>query len=113
MKTLAYFSGYAGSTTIPSIKLAERLIELAPAMGAVFFTSGGAEANESAFKTARYYWKMLDRPGKVKVISRVHGYHGVTLQAMSATGIPAYWKMFEPPAPGFIHIQTCYPYRCR
>jgi len=113
MKTLAYFSGYAGSTTIPSIKLAERLIELAPAMGAVFFTSGGAEANESAFKTARYYWKMLDRPGKVKVISRIHGYHGVTLQAMSATGIPAYWKMFEPRAPGFIHIQTCYPYRCQ
>ena len=111
MKTLAYFSGYAGSTTIPSIRLAERLIGLAPGMAAVFFTSGGAEANESAFKTARYYWKVRGNTEKVKVISRIHGYHGVTLQAMSATGIAGYWKMFEPRVPGFVHIPTCYPYR--
>lgn len=111
MRTLAYFSGYAGSATVPSILLAERLIGLAPAMAAVFFTSGGAEANESAFKTARYFWKVMGRPEKVKVISRIHGYHGVTLQAMSATGISAYWKMFEPRVPGFVHIPTCYPYR--
>jgi putrescine---pyruvate transaminase len=112
MKTLAYFSGYAGSSTVPSIVLAERLIALCPGMAAVFFSSGGAEANESAFKTARYYWKILGKPAKTKVISRIHGYHGVTLQAMSATGIAGYWKMFEPRVPGFIHIQTCYPYRC-
>ena len=111
MNDLAYFSGYAGSATIPSILLAERLIKLAPAMATVFFTSGGAEANESAFKTARYYWKVMGKPEKVKIISRIHGYHGVTLQAMSATGISAYWKMFEPRVPGFIHIPTCYPYR--
>ncbi len=52
-----------------------------------FFTSGGAEANESAFKTARYYWKLSGQPGKDKVISRTWGYHGTTLAAMSATGI--------------------------
>ena len=111
MKTLAYFSGYAGSATVPSILLADRLIELAPYMAAVFFCSGGAEANESAFKTARYYWKVRGRTGKLKIISRIHGYHGVTLQAMSATGIAGYWKMFEPRVPGFLHIDTCYPYR--
>ena len=111
MKTLAYFSGYAGSSTIPSIHLAQRLMELAPGMGAVFFASGGAEANESAFKTARYYWRVHGKPEKIKVISRIHGYHGVTLQAMSATGIASYWKMFEPRVPGFLHIQSCYPYR--
>jgi adenosylmethionine-8-amino-7-oxononanoate aminotransferase len=111
MRTLAYFSGYAGSSTVPSIDLAERLIELAPKMAAAFFTSGGAEANESAFKTARYYWKRKGRHDKIKVISRIHGYHGVTLQAMSATGIASYWKMFEPRVPGFPHIATCYPYR--
>jgi adenosylmethionine-8-amino-7-oxononanoate aminotransferase len=111
MKTLAYFSGYSGSATIPSIILAERLIGLAPEMAGVFFTSGGAESNESAFKTARYYWRALGRPEKVKIISRVHGYHGVTLQAMSATGISAYWKMFEPRVPGFVHVPTCYAYR--
>jgi adenosylmethionine-8-amino-7-oxononanoate aminotransferase len=111
MKKLAYFSGYAGSSTIPSIELAQRLVELAPHMQAAFFTSGGAEANESAFKTARFYWKALGKPEKLKVISRVHAYHGVTLQSMSATGIGSYWKMFEPRVPGFIHIETCYPYR--
>jgi putrescine aminotransferase len=111
MKRLAYYSGYAGSTTIPSIELAERLIKLVPSMGAVFFSSGGAEANESAFKTARYYWKVSGKPDKVKIISRIHGYHGVTLQAMTATGMAGYKKMFSPLVPGFIHIPTCYPFR--
>jgi adenosylmethionine-8-amino-7-oxononanoate aminotransferase len=111
MKELAYFSSYAGSSNIPAIRLANRLIELAPEMQAVFFTSGGAEANESAFKTARFYWKARGKAGKVKVIARHHGYHGVTLQAMSATSMGSYWKMFEPRVPGFVHIQTCYPYR--
>lgn len=111
MKKLAYFSGYAGSATIPAITLSERLIQLAPYMGAVFFSSGGAEANESAFKTARFLWKVRGKPDKIKIISRIYGYHGVTLQAMSSTGIAAYWKMFEPRVPGFLHIPTCYPYR--
>jgi putrescine---pyruvate transaminase len=111
MKTLAYYSGYAGSTTIPSILLAERLTELAPGMAGVFFCSGGAEANEAAFKTARYYWRVKGRAGKNTIISRIHGYHGVTMQAMSATGIAGYWKMFEPRVPGFVHVNTCYPYR--
>jgi adenosylmethionine-8-amino-7-oxononanoate aminotransferase len=47
----------------------------------------------------------------VKIIARQHAYHGVTAQAMSATGMAAYWKMFEPRVPGFVHVQTCYPYR--
>lgn len=111
MASIAYFSGYSGSATIPSIMLAEKLITLAPSMASVFFTSGGAEANETAFKTARFYWKVKGKPGKSKIISRMHGYHGVTLQAMSATGIPAYWKMFEPRVPGFVQVATCYPYR--
>jgi len=112
MKELAYFSAYAGSSNIPAITLATRLVELTDAtMQAVFFTSGGAEANESAFKTARFYWKACGKPNKVRVIARQEGYHGVTLQAMSATKMGSYWKMFEPRVPGFVHIQTCYPYR--
>jgi putrescine---pyruvate transaminase len=112
MKELAYFSSYIGSSNIPAITLASRLIEIADnTMQAVFFTSGGAEANESAFKTARFFWKACGKPDKVKVVARQEGYHGVTLQAMSATKMGAYWKMFEPRVPGFVHIQTCYPYR--
>ncbi len=112
MRELAYFTGYVGSSNLPAINLAQRLIELAyDNMQAVFLTSGGAEATESAFKTARFYWKARGKPDKVKVIARTHAYHGVTQQAMSATGMAAYWKMFEPRVPGFVHIQTCYPYR--
>jgi putrescine aminotransferase len=113
MKELAYFSGYIGSTNIPAITLAERLVDITNHdMQAVFFTSGGAEANESAFKTARFYWKARGKADKVKVIARHQGYHGLTLQTMSATAMgAAYWKMFEPRVPGFVHVQTCYPYR--
>ena len=112
MNELAYFSAYVGSSNIPAITLADRLMEITyDNLQAVFFTSGGAESNESAFKTARFYWKAKGKPEKVKIITREHAYHGVTLQAMSATGMGAYWKMFEPRVPGFIHIQTCYPYR--
>ncbi len=112
MKELAYFSGYVGSSNIPAITLASRLMEITyDNMQAVFFTCGGAEANESALKTARFYWKAQGKPDKVKIISRHQSYHGVTLQAMSATSMGSYWKMFEPRVPGFIHIQNCYSYR--
>src|SRR4051812_40839295 len=113
MQELAYCSGFVGSSNIPSIMLAERLLQLTGhAMNAVFLTSGGAEANESAFKTARFYWKAMGKPEKVKVIARDQGYHGLTLQTMSATGMgPGYWKMFEPRVPGFVHVATCNPYR--
>ena len=112
MKELAYCSNYIGCANVPAIQLAERLTEIAPGnLQGVFFTSGGAESNESAFKTARFYWKAAGKPEKIKVISRGEAYHGVTLQTMSATKMGAYWKMFEPRVPGFLHIQTCYPYR--
>ena len=112
METLPYCSGYAGSSNPPAIELAERLAALTyPSIRRFFFTSGGGESSESSFKTARYYWRMRGRPEKTKVISRQWGYHGVTLAAMSATGISSYWPMFEPRVPGFIHIPSPYPYR--
>ncbi len=112
MKELAYFSTYVGSSNIPAINLADRLIRLSyKTMVAVFFTCGGAEANESAFKTVRFYWKAKGKASKVKVIALRDAYHGVTLQAMSATGMSLYWKMFEPRVPGFVHIQPPYAYR--
>jgi len=112
MATLAFATNYAGSANTPAIQLAQRLTELAyPNLHAVFFTSGGGESNESAFKTARFYWKAKGKPDKVKVISRMFAYHGVTMAAMSATGIPAYFKMFEPRVPNFIHTAAPYGYR--
>jgi len=112
MQELAYCSGYAGSTNPQAIELAERLAGMSyPSINRFFFTSGGGEASESSFKTARYYWKQLGKPEKTKVISRQWAYHGVTLAAMSATGIGSYWPMFEPRVPGFLHIPSPYPYR--
>ena len=112
MAELPYASGYAGSTNPRAIELAERLAAVTyPDVNRFYFTSGGGESSESNFKTARYYWKLKGKPHKTKVISRQWGYHGVTLAAMSATGISAYWPMFEPRVPGFVHIPSPYPYR--
>ncbi|HTU25272.1 MAG TPA: aspartate aminotransferase family protein [Pirellulales bacterium] len=112
MRTLAFATTYAGSTNRPAIALAQRLAEISyPTIRRFFFTSGGAEANESAFKTARWYWKIAGRPAKQKIIALERGYHGTTLAAMSATGIDAYRQMCGPPAPGFLHIESPYPYR--
>jgi adenosylmethionine-8-amino-7-oxononanoate aminotransferase len=112
MATLAFATNYAGSSNVPAIQLARRLTEIAyPNLTAVFFTSGGAESNESAFKTARFFWKAKGRPDKVKIIAREFAYHGVTLAAMSATGVAGYTKMFEPRVPNFIHTAAPYAYR--
>lgn len=112
MQTLPYCSGYAGSSNVPAIELAERLATISyPSITRFFFTSGGGESSDTSFKTARYYWRLRGKPEKTKVISRQWGYHGVTLAAMSATGISSYWPMFEPRVPGFIQIPSPYPYR--
>jgi adenosylmethionine-8-amino-7-oxononanoate aminotransferase len=114
MAALGFASGYAGSTNLRAIELADRLAAIFyPSINRFFFTSGGAEANETAIKMARSFWKQRGKPNKTKVISRELGYHGVTLAAMSATGISAFWPRFEPRVPGFIHIPSPYPYRYR
>ena len=113
MSTLAFNNNYVGFANVPSARLAEKLIELAyPNLHAVYFTTAGAESNESAFKTARFFWKLLEQPNKVKIISRRWGYHGVTMAAASATGLPAYHKMFAPLVPNFVQAIGPYRFRC-
>ena len=112
MKRLAFASAYAGGTNEPAVRLAERIVKRAyKTSAAVYFTTAGAESNESAFKFARYYWKVRGKPAKVKIVSRVHGYHGVTMAAMAATGMAAYHKMFGPLEPTFLRAPAPYPYR--
>src|SRR2546421_1375125 len=112
MRKIAYASAYVGATNEPAIRLGEKIVKHAyPSSSAVYYTTGGAESNESAFKTARFFWKVQDKPDKTKIISRIHGYHGVTMAAMSATGMAAYHKMFGPLMPGFIRVAAPYPYR--
>jgi adenosylmethionine-8-amino-7-oxononanoate aminotransferase len=112
MRRIAFASAYVGATNEPAVRLSEMIVRRAYAnSAAVYFTTAGAESNESAFKFARYYWKVNDKPNKTKIISRIHAYHGVTMAAMSATGMAAYHKMFGPLVPGFLQVAAPYAYR--
>ena len=109
---LPYASGYVGSSNEAAINLGQKLASICyPQINRFYLTSGGGEATDSSIKMSRYYWKLKGKPNKTKVISRMLGYHGVTFAAMCATGIPAYWPMFEPRIPGFSFINSPYPYR--
>jgi putrescine aminotransferase len=112
MKALAFSSAYGGFGTKPAIELAAKLAELAPGeLEVTYFASGGAEANDTAYKIARFYWKLRGEPERVNIISRTRDYHGLTYGATSATGLANFWKGFEPLAPGFLHAPAPDPYR--
>ncbi len=113
MSVHAYSSNYAGSTHRPAIELASRLASLAPQpLKATYFTCGGAEANDSAIKTARYFWQAQGKREKLKIISRSRAYHGLTATSMWTTNIPDFQAGFGPPLPGFISVNPPYRYRC-
>jgi taurine--2-oxoglutarate transaminase len=87
-------------------ELAQRLLAMAgPGFSKVFFTLGGAEANENAIKMARQV------TGRMKLVSRYRSYHGASMGALSLTGD---WRRpaLEPGIPGVIHVQDCYCDRC-
>ena len=112
MKKLAFSSAYGGFGTAPAIELATKLAELAPGdLEVTYFASGGAEANDTAYKIARLYWKLRGEPGRINIVSRIRDYHGLTYGATSATGMANFWKGFEPLAPGFLHAPAPDPYR--
>jgi adenosylmethionine-8-amino-7-oxononanoate aminotransferase len=86
-----------------AIELAERIAALAPGdLNRVLFTNSGSEAVESAIKLARAYHQRTGNPRKTKFLSREVAYHGTTLGALQATGIPALRTDFEPLVPGGI-----------
>ncbi len=113
MEELAFSNSYTGYANVPAIKLAERLVELVyPNMAAVFFCNSGSEAVDGAVKVARYHWFLRGKPEKTTIIARREAYHGGTIGATTATGLPAFHKGFGPLAGGFARAETCYPYRC-
>ncbi|NNG36994.1 aspartate aminotransferase family protein [Nakamurella sp. DB0629] len=108
---LAFFPvwGYAHP---PAIELADRLAELAPGENnKVFFSSGGGEAVETAWKIAKQYFKLRGKPSKHKVISRATAYHGTTAGALSITSVPGFKKDFEPLVPGAVKVPNTNFYR--
>jgi adenosylmethionine-8-amino-7-oxononanoate aminotransferase len=112
MADLAYFPIWTFAHPT-AIELAARLADLAPGdLNRVFFTSGGSEAVESAWKLARQYFKAIGQPGRYKAIARNIAYHGVTMGALSLTGLPTLRAPFEPLVPGARHVATTNRYRC-
>ncbi|GHH99324.1 aminotransferase family protein [Neobacillus kokaensis] len=107
MEKLAFTNSFSSFSNEPAIRLAAKLAEITPCdLNAVFFTSGGSESNDTAYKLVRHYWKLKGSPQKTKIISRKKGYHGVNIGATSATGISPFHQMTSSLAPDFLHVDT-------
>jgi adenosylmethionine-8-amino-7-oxononanoate aminotransferase len=110
-KELAFFPLWSYAHP-PAIELADRLAGYAPGdLNKVFFTTGGGEAVETAWKLAKQYYKLVGKPMKHKVISRSIAYHGTPQGALSITGIPDAKKWFEPLVPGAHKVPNTNFYR--
>ncbi|WP_029043410.1 MULTISPECIES: aspartate aminotransferase family protein [Cupriavidus] len=112
MRKLPFYHAFGHKASEPSIRLAERLIGMAPApMSKVFFANSGSEANDTAIKLAWYYNNALGRPDKKKIISRKRAYHGVTIASASLTGLPNNHRDFDLPIAGILHTDCPHHYR--
>jgi len=108
---LAYFPLWSYAHP-KAVELAERIAALTPGdLNRVFFTTGGSEAVESAWKLARAYFKRKGEPLRHKVVSRYVAYHGTSMGALSITGIPPFRVDFEPLVPGGIKVPNANFYR--
>jgi 4-aminobutyrate--pyruvate transaminase len=111
MRELPYSHIFAGRSHEPGIELAEKLKEVAPFTASkVFFANSGSEANDTQIKLAWYYWNAKGKPDKKKIISRVKGYHGVTLVSASLTGLPNNHRGFDLPFAGILHADCPHAY---
>ncbi len=110
-QTLEFFPLWSYATE-PAIELASRIAGYAPGdLNRVFFTTGGGEAVESAWKLAKQYFKLKGKPGKFKVISRAIAYHGTPQGALAITGLPTFKIPFEPITPGGFRVPNTNWYR--
>src|SRR5690625_434389 len=107
MSKLAFASTFSNWSHEPAIRLAAEIAKWTPGdLNVTFFTSGGSEANDTAFKTVRHYWQVNGRPEKKKIISRKKSYHGVAMGSTSATGIPEFHTFTQSIAPDFYYVDT-------
>lgn len=103
---LAFYHAYVGHGTEASIRLAAKVIDLAPDhMSRIYFGLSGSDANETNIKFVWYMNNILGRPEKKKIISRDRGYHGSGLMTGSLTGLPLFHKAFDLPFDRVLHTQ--------
>jgi len=104
MRELPYYHNFTHKSHTKAIDLAEKLISIAPVpMCKVFYTNSGSEANDTVLKLIWYRSNALGLPEKKKIISRIRGYHGVTLASGSLTGLPYNHKSFDMPIDRILH----------
>ncbi len=109
---LAYFPIWSYAHPA-AVELAVRLADLAPGdLNRVFFTTGGSEAVESAWKLARQFFRATGQPRRTKVVSRRTAYHGTSMGALSITGVPELQAPYEPLVPGAAKAANTNRYRC-
>ncbi|MEM6665801.1 MAG: aminotransferase [Pseudomonadota bacterium] len=112
MRQLPYTHIFGGKSHDPAIALAEKLKDIAPCeTSKVLFSTSGSEANDTQVKLIWYYNNAIGRPEKKKLISRIKGYHGVTVASASLTGLPANHTDFDLPIPNVLHTACPHHYR--
>ncbi|SEL94734.1 4-aminobutyrate---pyruvate transaminase [Bosea lupini] len=112
LKKLPFTHLFSGRSHDPAIELAEKLKEIAPVpISKVFYGASGSDANDTQVKLVWYMNNALGRPKKKKIISRLKGYHGVTVASASLTGLPANHTDFDLPLPGILHTSSPHHYR--
>ena len=107
MEKLPYYHTFSQKTQGPSVELAEKLVTMAPVpMSKAFFTNSGSEANDTAIKLIWYRSNALGQPERKKIISRMRGYHGVTIASASLTGLPNNHRSFDLPIAKILHTTS-------
>ena len=110
---ISYYNTFNGFSNPSSIELSAKLVEMLEPenMVKVMFGSGGSDANETAIKLSRQYWKVMGHPEKIKIFSLKNGYHGMQFGAVSASGGIVWRRAYEPLMPGFYQVDTPDRYR--
>ena len=112
MSKLAYYHGFNHRSSDVVIDLAEKLVSIAPGrLSKVLFANSGSEATDLAVKLIWYYHNAIGKPEKKKIISRIRGYHGVTVASASLTGLPHLHGDFDLPIDRILHTTAPHYYR--
>lgn len=112
LQKLPFYHNFGHKSHEPAIDLAEQLVNLAPVpMSKVFYTNSGSEANDTVLKMIWYRSNAMGKPEKKKVISRLRGYHGVTIASASLTGLPNNHRSFDLPIDRVLHTSSPHYWR--
>ena len=112
MRKLPYATAYFDYGSEPAIRLAAKLVSIAPkSLRHVYFTLGGSDAVDSAIRLITLYYNAIGRPSKKHFIALERGYHGSTATGAGMTALAAFHARFDLPLPAQHHIPSPYPYR--